>query len=331
MEATAPSADMARFRSRLGEVLGMAELRLDTPVNKAVIRSLESLMEGEMASEALELFLKIELAVQEAMDTAKKCRSIAVMARKVKPKLHRFRAFSLAKMLGQLKKSQPSFPDNPFLWQILIDKCYMAVLSSIDTTTEVAAPPRRLRAVELNAIRYAAGFVVRKLRKKYAKQRGGEQFSDTLKRMVSDESDLQVDDVDAETFEEYSKLWLRKTDRGGLTHVDDTSFWLFQEIELVIYSELKRCYSRQEQSASSIAAAAIKDEDASYIWSIIATCLTGEQFQQLLTAIVMEWVVLRGHCLRNVFMETYKRMVSDEKRQKKSLRKELKRKHQENS
>ena len=87
MEASAPSADMARFRARLGEVLGMAELRLDTPVNKAVIWSLESLMEGEMVSEALDLFLKIELAVQEAMDTAKKCRSIiAVMARKVKPK-----------------------------------------------------------------------------------------------------------------------------------------------------------------------------------------------------------------------------------------------------
>ena len=74
--------------------------------------------------------------------------------------------------------------------------------------------------------------------------------------MVSDESDLQV---------EYSKLWLRKTDRGGLTHVDYTSFWLFQEIELVIYSKLKRCYSRRKQSASSIAAAAIKDEDISYI------------------------------------------------------------------
>ena len=83
--------------------------------------------------------------------------------------------------------------------------------------------------------------------------------------------------MDAETFEEYSKLWLHKTDRGGLTHVDDTGFWLFQEIELVIYSELKQCYFRQEQSASSIAAAAIKDEDISYIWSIIATCLTGEQ------------------------------------------------------
>ena len=161
MEATTPSSDMARFRARLGEVLGMEELRLDIPVNKALIRSLEPLMEGEMVSEALELFLKIELAVQEAMDTAKKCRSIAVMARKVKPKVHQFRAFSLAKMLGQLKKSQPSFPDNPFLWQILVDKCYMAVLSSIDTTNEVAAPPRRLQAVEL---RYAAGFVVRKLR-----------------------------------------------------------------------------------------------------------------------------------------------------------------------
>ena len=58
----------------------------------------------------------------------------------------------------------------------------MAVLPSIDTTNEVAAPPRRLQAVELG---YAAGFVVRKLRKKYAKQRGGELFSDTLERMVT--------------------------------------------------------------------------------------------------------------------------------------------------
>lgn len=321
-----------RFKAYLGEVVAMEELTLDTPVNFAIAKNAKAL-EGRMHAEGLQVFLQVEKAVQEIFEKAKRCRSIAILGRRVKPKLHQFRAFSLPELLQQMKTNSPSFPDNPFVWQLIIDKCYQALLDAQFSISKAAAPPRRLQAVELNAIRYVAGFVVRKLIKKYAKDRGGETFRDCLRTMIYDESDLQLaKDIDSDSFEEYTRLWLCKTDRGGLTHVNDASFWLFQEIELVVYSRLKGCYSGEEQSVASIVEFAIKDEDITYIWSLIAASMINErQFQQLLTVIVNEWVILRGHSLRNVFMERYKRLVSDEKRSKKSLRKELKRKEHEDN
>ena len=65
----------------------------------------------------------------------------------------------------------------------------------------------------------------------------------------------------SDSFEHYTSLWLSKTNRGGLTQVNDTSFWLFQEIELVVYNGLKGCYAGIEEPTANIASVAIRNED----------------------------------------------------------------------
>ena len=67
----------------------------------------------------------------------------------------------------------------------------------------------------------------------------------------------------SDCFEHYTSLWLSKTNRGGLTQVNDTSFWLCQEIELVVYNGLKRCYAGMEELTCSKhhIGIAIRDED----------------------------------------------------------------------
>lgn len=53
--------------------------------------------------------------------------------------------------------------------------------------------------------------------------------------MVLDEDEIQVDSYNssAECLEDYTTIWLEKTDRGGLVHVIDLAFWLFCKAEVL--------------------------------------------------------------------------------------------------
>lgn len=63
-------------------------------------------------------------------------------------------------------KQYPSIPANPFVWQMVAEKMYMSSLDSSDLQHAQSRQPQRLFTdVEKNAIRYAAGYVVRNLRK----------------------------------------------------------------------------------------------------------------------------------------------------------------------
>ena len=65
--------------------------------------------------------------------------------------------------------------------------------------------------------------------------------------------------MDADDFEEYTRVWLTKTDRDGLLHVTDEAFWLFWlfcEIEIVIYDKLMECFAGEEHSVASLTATA---------------------------------------------------------------------------
>ena len=90
---------------------------------------------------------------------------------------------------------------------------------------------RELNDIEKNVIWYAAGFVLRKLRRKYNadKSEAASKVLACVMRMLRDPTDLDQEDVDSD-FERYTRVWLTKTDRCGLLHVTDYFVglrWLF--------------------------------------------------------------------------------------------------------
>ena len=214
-----------------------------------------------------------------------------------------------------------------------MDKSYLSLLSSVQqSVAETATTARSLTLVEMNAIRYASGLVVRKLSKIYKKDLTpvGSKFADCLHGMICDDSELQLtEDLDADNFEDYTSLWLRKTDRGGLYHVNDITFWFFSEVELLIYDKLKSCCSRKasDRSVATIVTFTVGDADIQFIWSLLVTnALTAEESEKLLIVVVQEWLNLHGHSLCSMFVETFKQVNKKNKgKGKKSLRKELKR------
>lgn len=102
---------------------------------------------------------------------------------------------------------------------------------------------------------------------------------------------------------------------------------LLSEIESLVYEKVRKCYAGEKRSVSEITAWAVQDEDIQYIWSMIAFNIPEDSTSmQLLSIIIQEWTILRGHALRKTVLESHKRN-KDSIEGKRSLRKELRRNH----
>lgn len=317
--------DIQRFYEFLEEVSKQEELRLVTPVNRQTLQQIEELKGSPEKTIIVELFAAIEREIVGIINKGGTLRSIELLKKRSIPRFHSFRTYKLPVILEKF----PSLPRSPFLWQCLSEKIFLAFFKP-PPQTGPKQQQRHLDNIEKNAVRYAAGYVLRKLRKKYSKDSSevSAKMVDCIGKLIHDPTDLDnPESMVLDDFEAYTKVWLTKTDRGGLLHVTDETFWFFCEVEIVIYDELLKCFKGEEHSVADLTATATKDSDIQFIWSIISSMEDADEqaAQHLLTSIVDQWIVLRGHSLRNRFMENYKVLCAQTKAMKRSLRKELQR------
>ena len=65
-----------------------------------------------------------------------------------------------------------AIPTNPFVWQMVAEVVYISTLETSELQhTQSRQPQRALSDIKKNVVRYAAGYVVRKLRRKLKKQK----------------------------------------------------------------------------------------------------------------------------------------------------------------
>lgn len=137
-------------------------------------------------------------------------------------------------------KQYPSIPANPFVWQMVAEKMYMSSLDSSDLQHAQSRQPQRL-FTECHQI--CCRLCRTQLKKKFQKKRS--LFVCYLNRLISDQTDLDdpeasvLEAIEPESegdFEAYTKVWLKQTDRGGLLQINNDTFALFLEIELVVYN-----------------------------------------------------------------------------------------------
>lgn len=307
------------------------EFTLDTPVNKLNREALHELLnlKGEKLDTLKQTYANIEKAIRKIVQKNRRCRSVEVHSHKARPVLSEFRTFKLPEILEEIKECTSSGA-NPFIWQLCVEKIYLKLLLSMHQSPPEESEPRHcLGDIELNGIRYAAGFIVRKLKKKYQKLKGHGNFVDCLTRMITDDSDIVADcEGSTVSLQEYTKAWISRTDRGGLSHVSNLTFWFFCEIESLVYVRVRKCYAGVKQPVPAITAWAVQDEDIQYIWSMIAFNIPdAEMSEQLLSVIVQEWTLLRGHTYRKTVLENHKK-GKDVAEGRRSLRKELQRSHE---
>ena len=318
----------------LEEICAMEELKKATVVTSSVLTTARTLLQLKDDSSKLkslsELTRELEKKYSESL---KKVKSYKLAATK-RDKLWRFfHQFSLNEGYTACKKCDKAMELNAheMFWQLFLEKGFLrevnkALKPSLASDTACASRPREVSDVEENAIRYIAGYVIRKLEVKYAKQKteSGMECTTALKEMAGQLHTRQ------KITEHHSANWTCLVDRGGLYHVEDIVYYLFVALELIADKELSTILERKGKDIEKIGKGKLQwlceDEEIQFIWCLISPLTIQEESvrQNLLRDIVHLWVTTRIHSKLKQLKEEWKKSKAEAIKGKKALRKQLK-------
>ena len=217
---------------------------------------------------------------------------------------------------------QAGITPTPILYQHLTDWIFRKLIQnhfSYSSTSQSATPGTSID--EGNALRYAAGYVVRHVMKKIWASNPVHKDDllsccQSLLRMYST-SDSQ------NTAEEWTNL----VDRGGLFHVKETTFQLFVALE----DEVRK-YLGQLSSPHSLAQKAqflkslCRCDDVQFYWCISAAdfeVVDTDVHEHVLKMVVDLFLTIRGFSYASAWIENYKQVHKKSTQRSKGLRKRL--------
>ena len=169
-----------------------------------------------------------------------------------------------------------------------------------------------LNMYEANALRYAAGYIPRALRKKL--QNSAEPLKDKLIICLLDLLD------DGEDKHVESHEWILSIDRGGLCHVNNTCYLLFQAMELEIRRHIQ---NDPTPNFLHVQISLMYNDDVLFYWSIIGCDWEEEESAALLPMVVNLWITIRGFSYCSAWVEKYKAEHKKSVQKSKGVRKQL--------
>ena len=220
--------------------------------------------------------------------------------------------------------------ESSLCFQLLADRIIKASIHEIAEGLKAPSSPsstRPLTTTEANGIRYMAGYVASKLLKKYRKVSKHQEvqlkrglFVRVLRGMKAENQPGEPD-----TLLDYTRVWSELIDRGGLYHINDDVFELFENIEMT---------TRQHVNVKSVADD-VPDKDLRMairedilkcmpvlcLWDKIAGVIPEvyEKYSIELLQIVSDlWITVRGHSFARDWNSKF------QKKYKKGTRKEIK-------
>ena len=143
---------------------------------------------------------------------------------------------------------------------------------------------------EENAIRYMAGFVVRKVQKK----------------LDAKDVEMLIESDEAAITDSSSAEWVNMIDRGGLVHVTDACYQLFLSIEQAIRQELQlsKISSMDENFRKHLDNMLSNDDDVLFNWTMITGGET--ENEEVLHEIIKLWITTRCFSFAKSIMEKYR-------------------------
>lgn len=247
---------------------------------------------------------------------------------------------------------------SPILFQNLTDRVFrmmMKVAFPVVESSSSAVTPPPLTHTELNALRYAAGYVCKTLRNKIKRMEPeNAQLELSLEELIEDNNDeddngdrdgnedravtvpevgevtipedgaAAIPDVCAATIPS-SCEWTRLVNRGGLLQVTDDAFDVFTDVEEVVRTYY--CKSRVKEISvgkrDEMIEKVMQDEQVMEDWSYVAVDMDKEIERKLLKMVIEEWVKIRGFSFANAWLEQYKSKIKKTLQRSKGLRKNL--------
>ena len=132
--------------------------------------------------------------------------------------------------------------------------------------------------------------------------------------------------LSGDTYQQFTKQWVEKVNRGGLFLISDSVYELFQSMETVLRQYLPRLSTNHGINTEEIIDFILKDNEFQLNWTNLATDLNEEDSFDLSKSIVRLWVTIRGFSYASTIVEQYKKAQHSSQKKKKSLRTELKKK-----
>lgn len=211
----------------------------------------------------------------------------------------------------------------PSFYQHLTDLVFRKMMqdhlifsSPTDSDTCTVTP---ITQQEGNALRYAAGYVCRHLRKKI--ERGSHEFREELvlclMALVKDRTSEECGN---------DEEWTMMMDRGGLWHIKESTYSLFLSIEEEIRCCLKTLITPTPKSKCEIIKMVITSEDVQFYWIIASADFEfddRETHETLLHMIVELYLTMRGYSYASAWMEKFKQSTKKATQRSKSLRRDL--------
>jgi hypothetical protein len=246
------------------------------------------------------------------------------------PKFHQFRSKEIPAIWhAHLSHIIPAF--DPILIQRASLEHALMILKNLNDAATKTVPNllqrkeerrRSLSCEEENAIRYAAGYVVRKFKKRYEVKGPVDVVHCLL--LLEEGSEMDNDDGADYSFQEYTKIWMNLIDRGGLFKVNDVTYSFFLELELSMYPLLRTSVeSSTSYHKDDVLRHILGDEDVLFAWALLCVHLEEQTSRNLLSEVALHWLQIRGFSIVSQLVEEYKIVAKTHTKAKKSLRKGL--------
>ena len=190
------------------------------------------------------------------------------------------------------------------------------LLFSSPTNSDTVTP---ISHQEGSALRYAAGYVCRHLRKKIKRESHElkEELLLCLMALVKDKSSEECGN---------DEQWTMMMDRGGLWHVKETTYSLLLSIEEEIQCCLRTLTTATPKSKCEIIKQVTSSEDVQFYWLITTADFEfddRETHETLLYMIVELYLTIRGYSYASAWMEKFKQFTKTATQRSKSLRRDL--------
>ena len=123
-----------------------------------------------------------------------------------------------------------------------------------------------------------------------------------------------------------SETWLNSIDRGGLWHISDMTYVVFQAMEEAVRQQLRKSNTHNltlSGGKHALVSKIASDEAVQFHWSVVAADFGEAEEKILLDMIIDLWVTIRGFSFVSGWIEAYKQSNKRNLQKSKALRSDL--------
>lgn len=212
---------------------------------------------------------------------------------------------------------------HPMLYQFMTQKLVDHLIFQKFPVSPVNSDTvEELSDMELNALRYVCGYVIRAVESKIEKSSHSmkESFIFSLGCMKEVELSENVEGCS-------SSDWLETVDRGGLIHVSQDCFRFFFSMEMEVrkyFQEQGETLYGEKKGKDLVKEAVCRDVDVLYYWDMCHSELEDDAEKcELLQLVVAHYITIRGFSFARSIVEKFKRSNKKTVQKSKGLRKKI--------